>query len=510
MIRLIFACICICTCLLSVQALVAQQPNYDKTKYNGFDRIKCNNDFATTPPQMPDAPACVNNDSYRAMSPDSWDGAVTSLPNKSNDWQPPTTPIAKSAPAANKSGPFQSASFAKDNAGSALPDSPSIPDSILTKGNNDFAPPQDSVLETQRSIIQVPATNVPPPPGVSNDHPDATWGSEPEELESAIAFEPKSAYRTDSPVIRNWGSPDNGEKFDFEEKKKEYPPMKEILATGRYFGSTTLQLLRPSFQSNSAISQSISGISSPFDFDYDAGPQIQIGFESKYGPGVEFNYWQYDQNSDTASFTSDGLENGTTSVWMLGQNRFSRLSTANNGDTLDAVHSFDMQTFSFDFFKELKFPISRLNAKFGYQYASISQNVDAFVADSGGAVTGVLRSNSDMRAWGPQVMFQYFRPVGHTKLELMTQFGGSALFGHRDQFVQNTSNGDRSSFTSRESITVFDFMSGVQYRKTLGENRCVFGRLGYGFQNWLGGGTGIQPEDDFGLRGWSFSFGFNR
>ncbi len=510
MIRLIFACIC--TYLLSAHAVVGQQPKYDKTQYNGFDRIQIDKGFATAPPQTPDSPAVEKSDSYRAMSPDSWDGSVTSSSNASTDWQPPATPLAKSPTAtpANKSGPFQSASFGRPNGEFSLPTSPNIPDSILTEGNNDFAPPQDSVLETKPSIIREPNADFPTPPTTGNSQPDATWGNRRDTLESANAITPTSSYLADAPVNRNWGSPDNGEQFDFEAKKKEYPPMKEILATGRYFGSTTLLLLRPSFQSNSAISQSTSGISSPFDFDYDAGPQFQIGFESKYGPGVEFNYWQYDQNSDTASFTSDGLESGTTSVWMLGPDRFSRLTAANPGDTLDAVHSFDMQTFSFDFFKELKFPISRLNAKFGYQYASINQNIDAFVADSGGAVTGVLRSNSDLRAWGPQVMFQYFRPVGHTKLELMTQFGGSALFGSRDQFVQNTSTGDRSSFSSRESITVVEFLSGVQYRKTLGENRCVFGRLGYGFQNWLGGGTGIQPEDNFGLRGWSFSLGFNR
>ena len=161
-------------------------------------------------------------------------------------------------------------------------------------------------------------------------------------------------------------------------------------------------------------------------------------------------------------------------------------------------------------FKEIKFPISRLNGKFGYQYVSIHHDLDATVTDSGGSVVGSLRGNSDMRSWGPLFMLEYYRPIGHTKLELMTKFGGSTLFGHQDQFVLNSGSGDQSRVGADEFMTMFDFMTGVQYKKMTGENRCVLCRVGYNFQTWLGGGTATLPEDDFGLRGWSFTFGFNR
>ncbi|MFT5299662.1 MAG: hypothetical protein ACI814_000435, partial [Mariniblastus sp.] len=35
-------------------------------------------------------------------------------------------------------------------------------------------------------------------------------------------------------------------------------------------------------------------------------------------------------------------------------------------------------------------------------------------------------------------------------------------------------------------------------------------RLGFTYETWLGGGTGTDPQGDFGLRGFSFGLGYNR
>lgn len=493
----------ICAWLLAIQSTAAQQTQYPATQFQSFGRCECKNDFATSPPLKPDAPACVNQEQYRAMSPDSWDNAINSAKDNSNDWPTPATPIAKSKDSSSRQepSPFQSASFAKPRNQQSLPDSPNVPKSILEPNRSRYPLTQDSEVDVQSSTIQMPAVNVPPAP---------SWDGTPNDIEDPSTFAPNMAYRTDTPIMRNWGSPDHGEKFDFEEKKKEYPPMKEILATGRYFGSASLLYLKPAFQGNTAIIEAISGVSTPFDFDFEAAPHFRVGFESKYGPGLELNYWQYDESSNPALFTSNGFESGTTSIWMRGPSRWSSLTAGNAGETLDAIHSMDVELFSMSFFKEIKFPISRLNGMFGYQYASIHHDLNANVTDAGGTVVGSLRGNSDMRAWGPLWMLEYYRPVGHTKLELMTRFGGSALFGHQDQFVANSNNGDLSSVGADEFMTMFDFMTGVQYKKMRGENRCVFCRVGYSFQTWLGGGTAVLPQDDFGLRGWSFTFGFNR
>jgi len=84
------------------------------------------------------------------------------------------------------------------------------------------------------------------------------------------------------------------------------------------------------------------------------------------------------------------------------------------------------------------------------------------------------------------------------------------LFGHRDQFVQNTQTGDFDRIGADEFLTTADSLIGVQYVKMVAENRGYFARLGLNYQTWMGGGTAVEPEGDFGLRGFSFTLGYNR
>ena len=286
--------------------------------------------------------------------------------------------------------------------------------------------------------------------------------------------------------------------------------MREILATGRYFGSASVLYLKPAFQGNTAISERISGNTSTLDFDYEGAPQFQIGFESKYGPGIELTYWQYDESSNVSTFTSDGVESGTTSVWMRGANQWTRLAANNLGDTLAAIHSLDVESIGVSFFKQVQLPISRINGKFGMQYVSIIHEFQANLTDGSATSLGEVRARSDMRGYGPSIKLEYFRPVGHTKLELLTTFGSSVIFGHQDQFVFNSSAGDQSRIGADEFLTIFDFMAGLQYQKMIAENRNWFVRSGFVFQSWLNGGTAILPQDDFGLRGFVFTIGYNR
>lgn len=330
------------------------------------------------------------------------------------------------------------------------------------------------------------------------------------------SYRPDLGHRSAAPTYRGRDH-DSGQKFDFEEKKKDYPPFGEILATGRYFGSASVLFLQPSFQQNSAITQFNSAIptatfasTESFDFDYETAPRLRFGFESKYGPGIEFDYWQFDQGSNVSSFVSDGTSVGELSTWMMGPSRWTRLEAANVGERIDAIHSIDVETIQAMVFKEIKFPISRLNGMFGIQYASIFQTLDARLTDAGGAVLGTVRSTSDMRAYGPKFKFEYYRPIGHTKLEFMTSFGGGVMFGERDQIVQNTQTPAFSSFGADEYILNSDFYSGIQFKKMFAENRGFYGRLGFSYQSWIGGGTAVDAQDDFGLRGFVFDVGYNR
>ena len=115
-----------------------------------------------------------------------------------------------------------------------------------------------------------------------------------------------------------------------------------------------------------------------------------------------------------------------------------------------------------------------------------------------------------MEAYGPKLLLEYYRPVGHTKMEFMTTFGASVLFGDRNQSVVNTVTGEVSNIQANEFITTLDFFGGIQYRKFFAEKRAFFARAGLNFQTWIGGGTAVNPQDDFGMRGFSVLLGYNR
>ena len=305
--------------------------------------------------------------------------------------------------------------------------------------------------------------------------------------------------------------------MDFEDKKKQYPGFGEILATGRYFGSAELLFIQPGFQNNSAITQFNSprdgfsfASSESFDFDYETAPQFRFGFESKFGPGLELEYFQFDQGSNISSFTANGLNRGELSTGAFGPSSLTTLEAVNAGDTLSAIHSIDIETFSAMLFKEIKFPISRLNGMFGFQYASIFQELEGELTDASGNVLGSLRSTSDLRAYGPKFRLEYYRPIGHTKLEFVTKFGGGVLFGERDQIISNTGSPAVNRFGADEYVVMSDYYGGVQYKQLTAENRAIFARLGFTYSSYVGGGTAVNAQDNFGLRGFAFAVGYNR
>ena len=390
--------------------------------------------------------------------------------------------------------------------GSSVSASPSVSayDSLVNqlpttqpRGSNYIAPATLSPVVTQPISVPQPALS------------SQTTGSSP-------TFRPDLGHRSPTPTFRGRDH-DSGLKLDFEDKKKQYPGLGEILATGRYFGSFSTLFLQPSFQQNSVITQFNSSpaaatfaSSESFDFDYETAPRFRVGFESEFGPGLELDYWQFDQGSNVSAFTSDGLNSGQLTSGLFGPSSLTTLTAVNAGDTLSAIHSIDIETFSVTFFKEIKFPISRLNGIFGFQYASVFQELDAELTDAGGNLTGAVRSTSDLRAYGPKLKFEYYRPVGHTKLEFVTAFGGSVLFGERDQIVTNLGAPAVNRFGADEYVLTSDFYGGVQWKKLTAENRGYFVRVGVTHQSWVGGGSAVSSESNFGLRGFAFEVGINR
>ena len=326
-------------------------------------------------------------------------------------------------------------------------------------------------------------------------------------------FNPDVGHRSPQAINRfDSRSLNDGEKFDYETKKREFPPFGEIIATGRFFYNPEILFAEPNFQGNTLIAtQGLgSGVADPGDFDSDFQPRFRAGFESPYGPGIEFTYFNINSNSELSSFTSNGITTGQTSATVAGFDGASQIFADDAGEQLVAQHSIDIDSITVSVFKELKFPISRVNGNFGFQYVSIAQLLDADVTSAAGANVSSLDVISDFRAFGPRAIIEYYRPIGHTPLELITTFGGAVLFGQRDQFVINSETGTLNRVGADEFLTILDFFVGLQYKKNVGENRDWYGRVGFLNQSWIGGGNASSPQEDFGLRGFSFGIGYNR
>ncbi len=330
-------------------------------------------------------------------------------------------------------------------------------------------------------------------------------------------FRPDLGQRAPLPTVRNFGTYDSGrEVYDFENKKKEFPPFSEILATGRWFGNVEAQLLTPRFNGstdllvadNTTAGQPIV-TTRAFDYDGELAPVLRFGFESKYGPGFQINYRQLNAGSESNQFASAGAVGAAMEFPIYGSTNSLTLDAFGAGETISAQHSFKLENFGFSVFKEVQLPVTRITGLFGFQYANITHRTVGEV-ESGGAVIRSGNSTSDIRALGPRLRIEYFRPVGHTPLEFITSFGGSLMFGKRDHFVTVTDSG---SFTRRdvdELLTTVDFLTGIQIRKRLNETDSVFARISFINQSYNNGGSAGQPDDDFGLRGFSFLAGLNR
>ena len=188
----------------------------------------------------------------------------------------------------------------------------------------------------------------------------------------------------------------------------------------------------------------------------------------------------------------------------------SSIIAANAGETLSADHSLEVHRFGATFFKDWKLPVTRLGGGLGFQQVRINQSLNASVTDAGGAEVSSLVGTHDFRAFGPQLAFNYYRPVGHTKLEIIGGLSGAVLFGNRDQLVLNSVTGDMNQVGSNEVLMLFEVLAGVQYIRNYADNRSFYARLTLMHEAWLGGGTGVLTSDNFGFRGVGFGIGFNR
>ncbi len=285
------------------------------------------------------------------------------------------------------------------------------------------------------------------------------------------------------------------------------------MRNGSWFGGLDILFVEPIFQSNNAFvtTDSATGISSAAHADYNFDPAWKgfFGFESSGGPGLELSWLNYNQFSDTAMFQATGTENGVARIDYGAPGNAIALSTVAAGDRLESRQQIKLNSVDILVFKDQQNPISRVRGSVGIRYVSLKHLLFADLTSSTGATTAV-RNVNDWEGLGPKLGVDYFRPIGHTKLEFQSGLFVSLLFGRRDQVVTEVGSLQFSQIGKIEPMGILEMYLGVQRNFHLSRCRTAFVRTALESQYWIGGESAIESGTDFGFYGLSVGFGIAR
>jgi hypothetical protein len=303
------------------------------------------------------------------------------------------------------------------------------------------------------------------------------------------------------------------------------PTFEEILRTGRFFSSANVSFLKPVLQGDVAfdISGSAGQFHDNFEYDYNSASQFSLGFESLAGPGINVSYWEFDGASETASWTNPDVNHNLQTIDFGGLLGGRGISTRGFDDTVTVTDALDIQRIEASFYKDIKFKVSRMSGRFGFQWIEINRQTNALYAETffEGGETHTWAGADQFQGAGPTFGFDYFRPIGHTKIEFLASGDCGLSFGHRDKVVKVVVNADfDNGFETPdivfqnggddEFLTNLNLFMGVQYVISRGGNRCFYLRSGLDYQAWLGADNTTASNSDFGLRGFSVTLGYNR
>lgn len=300
--------------------------------------------------------------------------------------------------------------------------------------------------------------------------------------------------------------------------KSNSPGLEEIIRTGRFLSSANVSFLKPVLQGDVAFNTSGSAgqIHENFEYDYNSASQFSLGFESQAGPGINVSYWEFDGASETASWTNPDVNNNLQTIDFGGLLGGRQISTRGEGDTVTVTDALDIQRIEASFYKDIKFKVSRMSGRFGFQWIEINRQTNALYAETffAGGETITWAGADQFQGAGPTFGFDYFRPIGHTKIEFLASGDCGLSFGHRDKVVNVVVNETPDVVFQNggddEFLTNLNLFMGVQYVISRGGNRCFYLRSGLDYQAWLGADNTTASNSDFGLRGFSLTLGYNR
>jgi hypothetical protein len=369
---------------------------------------------------------------------------------------------------------------------------------------------QDRIRKMMEKVIVDPEKKYPVDPGrypLQPDYPTPLQNNSQSNISprhwGQNSFEPQNNYQA-------W--PQDPEIYDREkDPNKPRKSLRQIFYEGRKFVSYDLLYLEPRYKANSALSilsgTTTTSVSSDFSLEFSS--RIGFGFESASGPGTEFFYSEYDQTSQISATSSFGTDVCTEVILSPATNSLCLQSFAAD-QTLTVSQSTDLQYFDAMLFKFLKFKVAAIVGHIGVRYAEIDHEHRASLVDAGGTVLGQLVNESDFKGFGPRLGITYIRPIGHTRLRLIGHMSGAILGGDRRQQADVTGGPLFTDGPSEQILSSLEMRLGIEWAYNVSDSTSFYSRFGYESQSWFNGGTPIDPNSSFGLRGFVFGLGLNR
>lgn len=352
----------------------------------------------------------------------------------------------------------------------------------------------------------LPVDSSPQYPINSNDEPEI-------DLSSSLMMADSQSHRQVDAQSRElfWDQFSNISNGDKKGRTEGYDSLPAILNNGFWFGGVDVMYLEPIFQTNNVITTSGNGAStsSQADYNFDAAWRGYFGFETNAGPAVKASFFRYNEFSGPVFFVADGTTSGESIVQTGNPANVFRLAATNAGDRIDTRQQIKLNSIDLLFYKDHKNAVSRVRGNVGLRFLSLQQFLFADLFESAGPITS-LRSVNDFQAMGPKLGIEYFRPIGHTDLELQSGLFGSLMFGRRDHVVTDVGNLQFRQIGKLEPLSVFEMYLGMQWNVKIARCQTGFIRTAIESQYWTGGDSPSETGTDFGFYGLTAGFGVKR
>lgn len=298
---------------------------------------------------------------------------------------------------------------------------------------------------------------------------------------------------------------------DKKQRTEGYESVGAILSNGFWFGGADVFFIEPMFGENPAMLVESGGMVRPLsaDFGFDTAIKVHAGFETNAGPGVRFSFFRYNDETGVQNFVSDGTSVGQVRLLFDGGAGAIRLIANNSGDAITTRQQIKIRSSEVNFYKDQKNEVSRVRGSVGIRHLILQQVMDAELVPAAG-LPQRFRSFNDFQAIGPKLGIDYFRPVGHTDLELQSGMAGSLLFGRRDHSVAAFNATGYQSDGKSEALPILEMYIGLQWNIELSECQTAFLRTALESQYWANSDTPSETDANSGFYGLSVGIGITR